>query len=553
MTGGKAVAMTLIEQGCRTVYEVPGGQILSVMNSFRGTDVRVIPVRHENTGCAAADAFGRLTGEPGVCFATTGPGATNLLTAMGSALRDSSPMIALVFQNKSQDVGRGDAQDVDHGDVFKGICKKYIPIRTASVGPWAIREAYRIAKSGRPGPVVVDCFRDAMENQEVDYEPLDPKNTMVASACVPYASVIEDAAKKLVGYKSVAILAGVGAKNSHATDELMELAELLHTPVVSTHNGMSVYPTADEHALGVRTRFAGSLAREVFEYTECVLVCGSSLSASTTSRWALKLNDIIQIDIEPEQIGRHYPVVAGLVGNCKATLRLLIDAVKKVVAENDAEREKYYAGVLEKKAAYWKKLRESDRADVNASPVRPVAYMLTFNKLIDENSIVCAAAGNSGIWSQILQLPKGTRYFKPVNFGAMGFALPAAISCKLAEPDKDVFCLLGDGELGMSLADLETAAREKANIIVLHMNDGQYGLIKQEEDHMYGPGHNLGTNISHVCDYEGAARALGCEAVTIDKITELPALVEKAKKADKPFFINIITDGQTDSVFPEAY
>ena len=175
-TGGLLVVKIMEEFGVKVVFGVPGGQTLYVTDPIQDTgNMRFVHTRHENGAATAADGWGRLTGEPGVCLATTGPGATNLITGLGGALRDSSPVIALVFQNKLPDAGRGDAQESDHELLFSSICKKYIPVRDISVLPWAMREAYRVAKTGRPGPVVVDFYRDVIENQQAPYVPQKPE------------------------------------------------------------------------------------------------------------------------------------------------------------------------------------------------------------------------------------------------------------------------------------------------------------------------------------------------------------------------------------------
>lgn len=187
--GGELVVKVLQEFGAKRVFGVPGGQTLYVTDPLNDTDIRFVHTRHENGAACAADGWGRLTGEPGICLATTGPGATNLITGLGGALRDSSPVIALVFQNKLPDAGKGDAQESDHELLFESICKKYIPVRDASTVVWAMREAYRVAKTGRPGPVVVDLYRDVVENQTASYEYVDPKNY-----CVMPESIANDEA-----------------------------------------------------------------------------------------------------------------------------------------------------------------------------------------------------------------------------------------------------------------------------------------------------------------------------------------------------------------------
>ena len=196
-TGGELVVKIMEEFGAKAVFGVPGGQTLYVTDPMQDTDIRFIHTRHENGAACAADGWGRMTGEPGICLATTGPGATNLITGIGGAFRDSSPMIALVFQNKLPDAGKGDAQESDHELLFGSICKKYIPVRDVSTVQWAMREAYRTAKTGRPGPVVVDLYRDVIEEQKAEYIPESPENYCVLPECVAADESVEAAKEQL--------------------------------------------------------------------------------------------------------------------------------------------------------------------------------------------------------------------------------------------------------------------------------------------------------------------------------------------------------------------
>ena len=195
ITGGQLVVKCLEEFGVKYVFGVPGGQTLFVNDPMNDSEITFIHTRHENGAVTAADGWGRLTGEPGVCLATTGCGATNLLTGLGGALRDSSPVIALIFQNRLADVGKGDAQEANHDAIFSSICKKYIAVRAASTIQWAMREAYRIAKTGRPGPVVVDFYRDVIEEQKAQYVPEDPKKYCIGANPSGSDEVIRQAAQ----------------------------------------------------------------------------------------------------------------------------------------------------------------------------------------------------------------------------------------------------------------------------------------------------------------------------------------------------------------------
>ena len=269
INGGQLVVKMLQEIGARYVFGVPGGQTLFVTDPLQDTEIRFIHTRHENGAVCAADGWGRLTGEPGICLATTGCGATNLITGMGGALRDSSPLIALIFQNKLPDAGKGEAQESDHELLFGSICKKYIPVRDASAIPWVMREAYRVARTGRPGPVVVDLYRDVVENQKAEYIQQNPKGYCVMPEYVASDEML-DAAKKVIGDKrKICLWVGNGVKRAKAAREVEELSELLKAPIVCTYNGIGAIDSTFPNFIGPRSRHGSKVTQAVIEEAEC--------------------------------------------------------------------------------------------------------------------------------------------------------------------------------------------------------------------------------------------------------------------------------------------
>lgn len=545
--GGELVVKVLEEFGARVVFGVPGGQTLYVTDPMNDTNIRFVHTRHENGAACAADGWGRLTREPGICLATTGPGATNLITGLGGALRDSSPVIALVFQNRLPDAGKGDAQECDHELLFDSICKKYIPVRDASTVVWAMREAYRVSKTGRPGPVVVDLYRDVVENQRAEYVYASPESYCVLPKSVAVDSCIEAAEKVIRETKNICLWIGNGVKIANAAEEVKELSVLLQAPVVCTYNGIGAVDCDFENLVGPRSRHGSAVSKAAIEEADCVILVGSTLTAISTNRWEIKAKNIVQFDIMPENIGRHYPVTVGVVGDAKESLRKLIDLLKRKGYESDASYKKYIFG---KKAEWEKQLFSGPITDINVSPVPPIALHLELQKLLKENGIFVVDAGNPGAWTHITKFPKGTTYMKPVNYGNMGFALGASLGCKEACPDREVVALLGDGSLGMTLGDLETIAREGLPIIILLVNDSAYGNIRQEELYKMGDGRYIGVDFPPI-DYVGVAKTFGMDGVIVNRASELAGAFLAARESGKPYMIEVKLDGSY-TVWPEA-
>lgn len=546
--GGELVVRVMEEFGAKVVFGVPGGQTLSVNNALYDSSVRFVHTRHENGAACAADAWGRLTGEPGICLATTGPGATNLLTGLGGALRDSSPVIALIFQNKLPDAGRGDAQESDHELLFSGLCKKYIPVRSASSVVWAMREAYRTAKTGRPGPVVVDFYRDVVEEQKAVYVHADPSTYCCMPHCTATESTISAAVSLINQAKKLTIWIGNGVKLAHAEEEVKQLSRQLKAPVVTTYNAIAALESDFANLVGPRSRHGSAISRATIEEADCVLVIGSTLTAISTNRWTLAPKNIIQFDIVPENIGRQYPVEVGVIGDAKLTLQQLSQALTAQGYQADSA---FLNDILVRKAEWKEKVFSGPIADTQATPVPPIALHAELSKLLKKNSIFAVDAGNPGAWTHVTHFPKGITYLKPVNFGNMGFAIPAAIGCKEAQPKREVIALLGDGSFGMTMGDLETAAREKLNIIILLVNDSAFGNIKQEELFKTGEERYIGVEFTDV-DYLDVAKGLGCDGVIVRKASELASAFEQARKSDKPFMIEVKLDGSY-TVWPECF
>lgn len=547
-TGGQLAVKLMEEFGVKVAFGIPGGQTLSVNNAMYDSTIRFVHTRHENGAAVAADGYGRLTGEPGVCLATTGPGATNLITGLGGALRDSSPVIALVFQNKLPDAGRGDAQESDHELLFGSICKKYIPVRDISSLAWSMREAYRVAKTGRPGPVVVDFYRDVVENQKAPYIPMDPADYCYAPDCVAFPAAIQAAAAEIKKAKKPCLWVGNGVKLAHAEEEIKELSLLLAAPIVTTYNAMAAVESSFENLVGPRTRHGSEISKAALEESDCVITVGSTLTAISTNRWDLKIHNMIQFDIIPENIGRHYPAKVGVVGDAKASLRSLIDTLKADSYQADPS---YRNDIFARRAKWAEGVFSGPIADVNATPVPPIALHMELSKCLKENSIFVVDAGNPGAWTHITDFPAGTTYMKPVNYGNMGFALGAALGCKEAAPDREVIALLGDGSLGMTLGELETISREKLHVIVILVNDDAYGNIKQEEKFKTGTENYIGVEFPSI-DYVRVAEALGYNGTIVRKASEIPQAMEAARASDKPFMIEVKLDGSY-TVWPSCF
>lgn len=539
VSAARALVDCLRLEGVEFVFGVPGGQTLAIMDALYDVPgIRFVTTRDERGAAHMADAYGRLTGRPGVCLATTGPGATNLLTAVGGAHRDSSPVVVITCNNRRRHIGLDDNQDADHVALFRQFTKLARFVPDAEGIPKAVRESFRVSTSGNPGPVLLDLARDAVEAGAIAYQPQPPASYRSTSRPVATVADIERAARVLANARRPVIWAGRGVTVSGAADATLALAERLGIPVVTTFNGLAAVPGDHDLAFGPRSRFGTRVSRELLTDADCILAVGNSLNAASTSRWTLPLaGQLIQVDIDPEMIGRNYPVAAAVVGDAA-------DALPRIGAALDPDREGSAARREWLHKARGLRARWCDEISRDATdtvPIRPQRVMQVLDAALDVDTIVVSDAGNPGVWSHLLRIRAAGAFLKPVGFGNMAFGLPAAIACKLVRPRSRVVAVVGDGSLGMSLGEIETAVRENTPLVLLVMNDMAYGNIKQEELHFHGERY-IGVDFGEV-DYAAVARAMGAAGEVVHEPGALGPALARGFASDRLYLVDVRIDG----------
>jgi acetolactate synthase-1/2/3 large subunit len=550
--GSQAVIECLKEEECKYIFGVPGGQILSIMDSlFDTSEIRFVTTRDERGAACMADAYARFTGNIGVCIATTGPGVTNLLTGIGGALRDSSPVVVITGNNRAFNLNCDNNQEADHVSLLNSLTKwSYMVTRAAQI-PWAMREAFRRAQSGTPGPVHLDFTRDILESEYVEYMMKSRSQYRTEVGITDESKKINSLTNLLLESESPTIWAGRGAIISKASSEILQLAETLSIPVITTYNGIGSVPTTHPLVFGSRFRHGSRLTKAIIEDTDLLLVVGNSLNAASTSRWQLKLPDnLVQIDIDPIMIGRHYPIKEGLVGDAKQTILRVLESIQKTNIKEEAKsiREKRIDKIKQWQKDWKKELFQ--HKDIEKLPIKPQLLVRTINETIPNNSLIVGGAGNPGIWTNLLEIREPYSYVKPVGFGNMAFALPAAIGAKIAYPEKPVICIIGDGALGMCISELETSVREETPVIVIVMNNFSYGNIKQEQLSHYGPRY-IGVDFIDT-DYSAIAKGFLADGSRIKTLEELREGIKNALNSEKTYLLDVLIDPD-ESVWTDPF
>jgi acetolactate synthase I/II/III large subunit len=547
-TGGRLVVESLRALGVRFMFGVPGGQTLAITDAVRdANDIRFVTTRHEGAAACMADAIGRLTGSPGVCIATTGPGATNLLTGIGGAFRDSSPVIAITCNNRLADLDRDDAQGADHIAIFRSLVKWAKLVVDVKTIPQVIEEAFIRATSGCPGPVLLDFARDVLEGGADSklFEVSRRSARLIGTARERVSgdpSRIAEAARLLKSASKPTIWLGNGAKLSRCGAEALKLASQLDMPIITTFNGIGAVPTTDPLVYGALSRMGTELSSRVLADTDVLLAVGNSFNAISTSRWSLKLPEtIIQVDIEPTTLGRYYAAQTfGIVGDALGTLAALNESLKAQSEDVGAAkaRQDRFAKLSPLRREWWRTAREP--APAKAGVISPDVLMQVVRKAAPDDTIAVFDAGNPGVWSYLWEVTETGGYMKPVGFGNMGFGVPAAIAAKLQSPEKPVIAFVGDGSLGMTLGELETIAREDLPLCIVVMNDRSYGNIRQEQIVHFG-GRTIGVDFTDV-DYAAVARASGLAGVRVNDAGALSEAIREALKRQKPTLVEAMID-----------
>lgn len=544
--GADLLVQCLIQEQVRFVFGVPGGQLCPILDAIRrfGSDagLQFVMTRHEQAAAHMADAYARVTGAPGVCLGTVGPGAADLVPGVYAAWADSIPLIVLTAQNQTWKSypERGSMQSLNQIDLFAPITKWGARVTHWKRIPELTHRAFRTATSGRPRPVHLDLHVDVLVGTgEESSLSLD---STASSADIPRpvasAGLIEQAARRLVEAERPLIHPGGGALRSGAWDEIRELAEHLSAVVTTSQAARGIIP--EDHPLCLIASGYGALGAQAA--ADVVLLVGGRMG--DVDFWGQPpfwgepgQQDLIQIDIDAEAIGLNRPADLALVGDAKATLRALTDAVKRLTPPLPTR-----ADMPEYRAAQDAWLARFDvHANSEHKPIHPLRLMRDVRAFFPRDAICAADGGNTNVWATYLNHTYAPRAFLwAADSGHLGTGLPYAIGAKLAAPDRMVYAICGDGAFGLNLQELETAARLGLPFVVVIANDGQWGMIKGAQMASYDARY-IGVDFNDV-RYDQVACAMGCYGERVDEPRQITPALERAVASGKPAVVDVIVD-----------
>jgi acetolactate synthase-1/2/3 large subunit len=538
-TVGRFIADALRAVGVRYAFTVPGESFLGLLEGLDGAGIRVVATRHEGAAAFMAEAHGQLTGRPAVCLGTRAVGAANLAIGIHTARQDSTPMFVLVGQVERPFLGREAFQEVDQVATFGGLAAHAAEIRTAAEVPGAVGDAIRAALGGRPGPALLSVPEDLLDETLPAGTALDTARPGVTRG---EPDEVRAVLQLLASAKRPVILAGGGVLRARTSTDLLRLAELLDVPVIASWRRGDVISNDHPLYLGMAGYGSPAVVRERLERSDAMLVVGCRLSEPTSFGYAVPRpgQPWAHVDAEPRPTGGELPAPTIAVrADARAFLRAAVTRLQAGVLDAALVDARRAANVDDRVA--WEAATAVSGDDAWSGPgVHPAATIATLRRLLPDDGVVATDAGNFGLW-----LARHFRFRRPGTFlgptsGAMGYALPAAIAAALIHRDRAVVAVAGDGGLAMTMAELETAVRENARVIVLAFDNERYGTIRMHQDRR-GSGVGIATELGPI-DFAAVARACGARAATVDSDAAFEPALRQALAADRPTVIHLKLD-----------
>ncbi|MEX0873881.1 MAG: acetolactate synthase large subunit [Actinomycetota bacterium] len=527
VTGAQSLIHSLEHEGVRHIFGIPGGTILPAYDPLIDSDIRHILCRHEQGASHAADGYAQATGIPGVCFATSGPGATNLVTGLASAMMDSVPMVAVTGQVNTFAIGGDAFQEADVTGITIPVTKHNWLVMDAHDIPRVINEAFHVATTGRPGPVLVDIPKDVLQNQtewwypdSIDmpgYRPRtfgDPREVRTA------VELIAEARKPIV-------YAGGGIIKSFASEELREFCEVTGIPAVTTLMARGSLPDDHELCLGMPGMHGNYTAVTSMQHADLLIALGTRFDDRVTGKLASFAPNakIVHVDIDPSEIGKNRKVDVGIVGNAKHVIRQLVEEWKRAQpAQSDITQWKAQLGDWQERFP----LRYPEES--SNGQLLPQHVVDTIGKVTGGDAIFASGVGQHQMFaSQYIRFTKPNSWINSGGVGAMGYGTPAGMGAKVARPDEDVWVIDGDGCFQMTCQELATMTTENIPIKIGILNNAYLGMVRQWQELFYD-GRFSGIYLSQECpDYVKLAEAYGAIGFRVEHPEEVEPVIEKAQ------------------------
>lgn len=550
LSGAEMLVQALIDEGVEYIFGYPGGAVLHIYDAlFKQDKIEHILVRHEQAAGHMADAYSRTTGKTGVVLATSGPGATNTVTAIATAFMDSIPMVVLSGQVPSSLIGDDAFQECDMVGVSRPIVKHSFQVRHASEIPTIIRKAFYIANSGRPGPVVIDIPKDkTAPNELFAYEFPESVNLRSYQPSIKgHAGQIRRAVDLLMSAKRPVVYTGGGVIASNASEELRALVRQLNLPVTNTLMGLGAYPGSDKQFIGMLGMHGTYEANMSMHHSDVILAIGARFDDRVTNNVQkfCPNSKVIHIDIDPTSIAKTVSVHVPIVGDVKTVLTEML----AVIEQSDKQLDQSALNDWWSQINEWRK-RHGLRYDNDDSSIKPQHVVERLYELTDGKAIITSDVGQHQMFAALYyKYDEPRQWLNSGGLGTMGVGLPYAMGAKLAYPERDVICITGEGSIQMNIQELSTCLQYDLPVKILNLNNAQLGMVKQWQDMIYEGRHSQ-SYMNSLPDFVKLAESYGHIGIQITDPAKLDEQLAWAlAQKDNLVFIDVIVD-RNEHVYP---
>ncbi|AEM77536.1 biosynthetic-type acetolactate synthase large subunit [Thermoanaerobacter wiegelii] len=532
LKGAQIVIEVLKEVGVDTIFGIPGGAVIPIYDALYDSDIRHILATHEQMAAHMADGYARATGRVGVCFATSGPGSTNLVTGIANAYMDSVPVVAITGQVPTNLIGKDAFQEVDITGITMPITKHNFIVKSPDKLADTIRQAFAIAKSGRPGPVLVDIPKD-IQNADIEYvkgmgDSIDIKNNVNG---IVSQKELDKAIELILQSKKPVIFAGGGVIWGEASAELIEFAEKTNIPVATSLMGLGCFPEDHPLSLGLIGMHGSRFANLAVYKSDLVIAIGTRFSDRVAGKaGGLAPNaKIIHIDIDPAELGKNVEVEVAVIGKVKEVLKLLTNKLPFI------ERKEWLEEISFLREKHGLKYKKDE-------VLRPQWIVEKIQQLSSDDLIIATEVGQNQMWAaQFYKFKQPRTFVTSGGLGTMGFGLPAAIGAQVGRPDKRVVNIAGDGSLRMNIHALETAAVYNIPVITVLLNNQTLGMVRQWQNLLYDKRFSH-TDLNANLNFAKLASDFGVEGIRATTKEEFEKAFKKAYGEKRPFMIECIID-----------
>jgi len=545
LTGAKILMKVLQEEGVDTIFGYPGGAVIDIYDELVKTDIQHILVRHEQGAVHAADGYARASGKVGVCLVTSGPGATNTVTGIASAYMDSIPIVIFTGQVPTALIGNDAFQEVDIVGITRPCTKHNYLVKNAEDLARTVKEAFHIARSGRPGPVLVDIPKD-VGNTVIDYKPVKDVNLRSYNPTYrPYEKQIKKVVKLIEKAKRPVIFAGGGVILSKGAHALTELARRLQIPVTTSLMGLGAFPGTDPLWLGMIGMHGTYRANMSTSQCDLLLAIGVRFDDRVTGKtdaFAAQAN-IVHIDIDPTSIRKNIPVSLPVVGDCRYTL----EKMNTLIEAED------FNGLEERRAPWFEQIdawkQESRMAYDQKQTIKPQYVIEKLYEMTRGEAIITTEVGQNQMWAaQFYHFDNPGHFITSGGLGCMGFGLPAAIGAQMARPDRLVVDIAGDGSIQMNIQELATAMQYNLPVKIVILNNGYLGMVRQWQELFYDKRYAC-TSMEFAPDFVKLADAFGALGLRATKPEEVEDVLKVGLASPKTAVMDFVVEKE-ECVYP---